>query len=136
MADAEGVAPPAVDPAVPADRGGGGGGASDSDGERAVAAPAAAGVAGVGLPWAGRPDLSADEITRLRERQRELKQEQRRVKNEMKNKKRRRARVIARLRHLDTASVMQVLLERGLDVVGAPGAPAGPPAADAAAAEG
>ena len=51
-----------------------------------------------------------------RRRAKELKNEARKVRNDMKNKKRRRARVINRLRHLDTASVVQVLMDRGLDL--------------------
>ena len=55
-----------------------------------------------------------------------MKNEARKVRNDWKNKKRRRARVINRLRHLDTASVLPRLMDRGLDLSG--GKPAAAPA--------
>ena len=61
-----------------------------------------------------------------RRQAKELKNEARKVRNDLKNKKRRRARVINRLRHLDTASVLQALTDRGLDLSG--GKPAAAPA--------
>jgi hypothetical protein len=78
----------------------------------------------------GRPDLSQDAIQELRDRRRRLRQEQRRLKNEERNAQRKRARIVKKLKNLDTASVVQMLLERGLAVrAPAPAAPAPPPAA-------
>jgi len=68
---------------------------------------------------AGRPDLSQNTIEVLRARNKELKREQRQVKQQLHNQKRKRARVIKRMRNLDTASVLQVLMDRGIDFAGA-----------------
>ena len=100
-------------------------------GERERSASPAEGGPDDAEPAHGRPDLSQDEITRLRKRAKELKNEARKVRNDMKNKKRRRARVINRLRHLDTASVLQVLMDRGLELSG--GKPAAAPAPQSSA---
>ena len=100
--------------------------AEHGPGERERSASPADGGPDDAEPARGRPDLSQDEIARLRQRAKELKTEARKVKNDMKNKKRRRARVINRLRHLDTASVLQVLMDRGLELSG--GKPAAAPA--------
>ena len=67
-----------------------------------------------------RTNLSQDAITQLRAQHKHLKKEQKRVRQEMKNTTRKRQRVLARMRHLDTASVLQVLVERGVQL--------GPPA--------
>jgi hypothetical protein len=67
----------------------------------------------------GRPDLAQNTIEELRSRHRELKQQQRKVKSQLRNQKRKRARVLKRMRNLDTASVLQVLMDRGIDFSGA-----------------
>ena len=82
-----------------------------------------------------RADLSQDAIADLRARHKQLKSEQKRVRQEMKNKARKRQRVLARMRHVDTASVLQVLIERGVNLNAAgpaaarPAVVARPPAA-------
>ena len=63
----------------------------------------------------GRPDLAQDAIEELRSKHRALKQEQKRVKTQLRNQARKRARILKKMRHLDTASVLQVLMDRGLD---------------------
>jgi len=68
---------------------------------------------------AGRPDFSQNTIEVLRARNKELKREQRQVRQQLHNQKRKRARVIKRMRNLDTASVLQVLMDRGIDFSGA-----------------
>jgi len=67
----------------------------------------------------GRPDLAQNTIEELRSRHRELKQQQEKVKSQLHNQKRKRARVLKRMRNLDTASVLQVLMDRGIDFTGA-----------------
>jgi len=64
------------------------------------------------------PNLTADSIIVMRERQRQLREQSRNLRQDLRNARRRRARVLTRLRHLDTASVLQVLSERGLDLAG------------------
>ena len=44
-----------------------------------------------------------------------MKEQQKLVRKNMKNQKRIRSRIIKRMRHLDTASVLQVLVERGVN---------------------
>ena len=66
----------------------------------------------------GRPDLSQDALQDLRSKHRELKLEQKRVELQLKAQERKRARILRRMRHLDTAAVMQVLMERGVDFAG------------------
>ena len=118
--------------------------AHEGDDRRGVADAGGAGAAARGEPEAeeeeggldvgvidgplARADLSQDAITDLRARHKQLKAEQKRVRQEMKNKARKRQRVLARMRHIDTASVMQVLLERGVNL-GAPAAAGARPAA-------
>ena len=68
----------------------------------------------------GRPDLSQDALQELRMKHKELKQEQKRVRKQMKAQSRKRARILNRMRHLDTAAVLQVLMERGVDFTGSP----------------
>lgn len=63
----------------------------------------------------GRPDLSQDALQDLRVKHRELKLQQKRVKKQLKAQERKRSRILKRMRHLDTAAVMQVLMERGVD---------------------
>ena len=63
----------------------------------------------------GRPDLSQNTIEDLRTRHRALKAEQKTIKRQLKNQGRKRARVIKRMRNLDTAAVLQVLMDRGVD---------------------
>jgi hypothetical protein len=62
----------------------------------------------------GRPDLSQDAIENLRAQHLRLKEQQKKVRRDMKNQKRMRSRIIKRVKHLDTASVLQVLIERGV----------------------
>ena len=106
--------------------------ANEAGGSRGES-PAAATDAGDDDLFRGRPDLSQDAITDLRLKQKSLKQEQKRIRAEMKNKKRRRARLLQRMRHLDTASVLQALMERGLDFAGTKAARAQESAASSAA---
>ena len=73
----------------------------------------------------GRLDLSQDAIQDLRARRRQLKLEQRRLRNEERNAQRKRARIMKKLKNLDTSSVTQVLIERGLDLQGPHPAAAG-----------
>jgi hypothetical protein len=54
----------------------------------------------------------------MRERQRQLRQQAKNLTQDLRNAKKRRTRILARLRHLDTAGVLQVLGERGLDLEG------------------
>jgi len=70
-----------------------------------------------------RTNLSQDSIAQLRAQHKQLKKEQKRLRQEVKNTTRKRQRVLARMRHLDTASVLQVLAERGVSF-GAPAAAA------------
>ena len=140
-AAAPGRAPAAVEAVDEGDVRGGiaddgdGGAAADSEPEpeEAEGGLSAAGAGVVHGPHRGA-DLSQDAIADLRARHKRLKAEQKRVRQEMKNKARKRQRVLARMRHVDAASVLQVLLERGVnlgDAAGArPAAPA-PPAAPA-----
>ena len=81
-----------------------------------------------------RANLSQDAIAQLRAQRKHLKREQKRVRQEMKNTTRKRHRVMARVRHLDTASVLQVLVERGVQL-GAPAAAPPAPAPQPAVAE-
>jgi hypothetical protein len=83
-------------------------------------------------PLAGRPDLSQDAIADLRAQHKQLRAQQKRIRAEMKNKARKRQRVLARMRHLDTAAVLQVLIERGVQLGGRAPPPAPPVAAAAA----
>ena len=108
-----------------------GGAAADSEPEPEEAEDelSAAGAGVVDGPRRGA-DLSQDAIADLRARHKQLKAEQKRVRQEMKNKARKRQRVMARMRHVDTASVLQVLLERGVNL-GAPDAARARPAAAA-----
>jgi hypothetical protein len=62
----------------------------------------------------GRPDLSQNAIENLRLEHRRLREQQKKVRKDMKNQKRMRSRIIKRVKHLDTASVLQVLIERGV----------------------
>jgi len=64
----------------------------------------------------GRPNLSQNTIEELRARNRLLKKEQKMVKQQLSNQKRKRARVMKRMRNLDTTSVLQVLMDRGIDL--------------------
>ena len=64
----------------------------------------------------GRPDLSQNTIEELRAKNRQLKKEQKMVKQQLTNQKRKRARVMKRMRNLDTASVLQVLMDRGIEL--------------------
>ena len=68
--------------------------------------------------FSGRPDLAQDAIETLRARNKQLKKEQLQVKKQLKNQARKRARVIKRMKNLDTASVLQVLMDRGIDFKG------------------
>ena len=61
----------------------------------------------------GRPDLEADALQELRNRQRALKAEAKRVQTELKNKKRQKTRALRRCAALHTRDIVQVLLERG-----------------------
>lgn len=86
----------------------------------------------------GRPDLAQDTIETLRRQHRELKAQQKKVRRQLKNQAKKRSRIVKKMRHLDTAAVLQVLMERGVDFTGqavggaaAAGAPARP-AAEAA----
>lgn len=79
----------------------------------------------------GRPDLSQDTIEELRSKNRALKLEQRKVRSQLKNQAKKRTRIMKKMRHLDTAAVLQVLMERGVDFSHAPG---GASAASSAAA--
>ena len=69
----------------------------------------------------GRLDLSQDALQDLRSKHKELKLKQKRVKQQLKAQERKRARILRRMRHLDTAAVMQVLMERGVDFAGQSG---------------
>ena len=75
----------------------------------------------------GRPDLSQDALQELRMKHKELKQEQQRVRKQMKAQSRKRARILHRMRRLDTAAVLQVLMERGVDFGASPAAAAAAP---------
>jgi hypothetical protein len=79
----------------------------------------------------GRPDLAQDTIETLRRQHRELKAQQKKVRRQLKNQAKKRSRIVKKMRHLDTAAVLQVLMERGVDFTGQ--AVGGAPAADAAA---
>ena len=70
---------------------------------------------GAGDLFDGRPDLSQNAIENLRAEHQRLKEQQKKVRRDMKNQKRVRSRIIKRMRHLDTASVLQVLIERGVN---------------------
>ena len=63
----------------------------------------------------GRPDLSQNALENLRAQHQRLKEQQKLVRKNMKNQTRMRSRIIKRMRHLDTASVLQVLVERGVN---------------------
>jgi len=95
---------------------------ADDDGEHE------SGSDGTGDIFRGRPDLSQDALQELRMKHKELKQEQQRVRKQMKAQSRKRARILQRMRHLDTAAVLQVLMERGVDFNASPApAAAAPP---------
>jgi len=83
----------------------------------------------------GRPDLAQDTIETLRRQHRELKAQQKKVRRQLKNQAKKRSRIVKKMRHLDTAAVLQVLMERGVDFTGHPvgGSPAAGEAARPAA---
>lgn len=127
--------PPAAEPAEPSaadSRGAPGSGDVDED----EPAEEVVGDDVVGF----NPTLHADCIAQLRRRQQLLKQEQAKIRNEMRLKQRKRQRIVRRMKNLDTGSVLQVLLERGVDLnatmsgarpslppTSAPSVPASPP---------
>ena len=84
----------------------------------------------------GRPDLTQDALEELRRRQRSLRQEQRKVRMQLKLQARKRSRVITRMRNLDTAAVLQVLMDRGIDFTGRSGSGTAEPASGRAASSG
>ena len=64
----------------------------------------------------GRPDLAPDSIEDLRQRQRALKISTRQVKKELKNKRRQKQRIVRRVASLGTQDIVQVLLDRGVQL--------------------
>ena len=70
-----------------------------------------------------RTDIRQDAIETLRAQHRQLREATKIARRDVRNASRRRKRVIGRLRNLDTASVLAVLMDRGL----APNAAAQPP---------
>jgi len=80
----------------------------------------------------GRPDLSQNAIENLRAQRQRLKEQQKLLRRNLKNQQRVRSRIIKRMRHLDTASVLQVLIERGVNSANLRGTPAVVAAANAA----
>ena len=78
--------------------------------------PCAAGAHAIGR----RADLRQDTIEILRAQHRRLKVAAREAQREMRNAKKRRNRVLTRLRNLDTASVLAVLMDRVANPGGAP----------------
>lgn len=73
----------------------------------------------------GRPDLAQDTIEELRSKHRALKTEQKKVRAQLKNQAKKRTRIMKKMRHIDTATVLQMLMERGVDFR-APAAAAAP----------
>jgi hypothetical protein len=78
------------------------GGASGSSGSDAA------------VDLAGRPDLEANALSALKERQRQLKSEAKRVQADLKNKRRQKKRALKRCAALETRDIVQVLLDRGV----------------------
>ena len=83
--------------------------------------PALGGPVGVLL---GRPDLAQDSLQNLRDQQRSLRSEAKRVKRDLKNAQRKKQRIMRRVSSLGNEDIVQVLLERGMQLTGAEMLPA------------
>ena len=64
----------------------------------------------------GRPDLATDSLADLRTQQRALKTEAKRVAADLRNKRRQKKRAMKRCATLDTRDLVQVLLDRGVQL--------------------
>ena len=104
-------------------------GAEATRGRRRQRADVADGAACEPPRLVGQPDLPQDSIADLRARQRDLKQQVKTVKKELKNKKRQKQHIMRRVAALDTQDIVQVLLDRGVQLRGAQAAAAAHPAA-------
>lgn len=65
---------------------------------------------------AGRPDLAGQALEELKQKQRQLKQETKRCRVELKNKKRQKKRALQKCQNLDTADLVQVIIDRGIEL--------------------
>ena len=62
----------------------------------------------------GRPDLAPDEFCKLREEQARLKKESKKVAAEVKKRQRAKARIVKKVRNLNTADIVHVLEQRAV----------------------